>query len=221
MYHFISLKCKKKTCIDSWTDISHICCMCIQNKRNHCNHSLMNTDENTYRHGEHTHTRTHVPAIVYGCVYVFSSLIGNIWETGVFCSFWAWDSWRPLTETQSADSTACTSMMFILLIRNQSRLCARRGLDSQASERTLWAQLRVCKLWLKHRHRDYKTAGKLHPKPLHCCSETAWQSPGRAVYCEGCWSSGCRLFHPAMLQSVTAWFVGSSSCRCSFPPLMK
>lgn len=67
----------------------------------------------------------------------------------------------------------CTSMMFILLIRNQSRLCARRGLDSQASERTLWAQLRVCKLWLKHRHRDYKTAGKPHPKPSHCCK---WDS---------------------------------------------
>lgn len=80
---------------------------------------------------------------------------------------------------------ACTSMMFILLIRNQSCLCARRGLDSQASEMTLWAQLRVCKLWLKHCHRDYKTAGKLHPRPSHCCSETAWQSLGRAVYCEG------------------------------------
>lgn len=117
---------------------------------------------------------------------------------------------------------ACTSMMFILLIRNQSRLCARRGLDSQASERTLWAQRRVCKLWLKHRHRDYKTAGKLHPKPSHCCSEAAWQSPGRAVYCEGCWSSGCRLFHChcliCWLQFMDVFLPSSDQVKKNKPP---
>lgn len=71
----------------------------------------------------------------------------------------------------------CTSMMFILLIRNQSRLCAKQGLDSQAAERSLWAQRSVCKLWLNHSHKDFKTAGKLHPKLSH---SDAVRHPSRA-----------------------------------------
>lgn len=43
--------------------------MCIQNKRNHCNHSLMNTDENTYRHGEHAHTRSSYSLRLCLCVF--------------------------------------------------------------------------------------------------------------------------------------------------------
>lgn len=114
--------------------------------------------------------------------------------------------------------------MFILLIRNQSRLCAQRGLDSQASERSLWAQLGVCKLWLKHRHRDFKTAGKLHPKPSHCCSETPQQSSGRGVYCVDCWSSGSRLFNPEMLPTVAVWFLAGVhvlGALCSWTFLIK
>lgn len=72
--------------------------------------------------------------------------------------------------------------------------------------------------------RDFKTAGKPHPKPSHCCSETPQQSSGRRVYCVDCWSSGSRLFHPEMLPTVAVWFLAGVhvlGALCSWTFLIK